>query len=229
VEGYFMRAVVIGNAPGARPPARAEVLAAGDLIVAVDGGARLCLELGLAPQLVVGDLDSLAAEDLSALTGLGAELIRHPVEKDHTDLDLALAECLVRGADTAVVFGALGGRWDQTLANVGLAAAAHLDGLAVTLVEGSQALRTLAGGESLTLHGRPGDTLSLVPFGADAEGVRTEGLYYPLSGENLPLGSTRGVSNVFPAPRPPCRCSAAGWPACTWRSGKRTQEESEQW
>jgi thiamine pyrophosphokinase len=91
--------------------------------------------------------------------------------------------------------GALGARWDQTLVNVMLPAA--FPDLNIWLVDGKQEFRYLRAGETITVTGRPGDILSLVPLGSEAQGITTDKLEYPLNDEDLPLGSTRGVSNVL--------------------------------
>jgi thiamine pyrophosphokinase len=95
------------------------------------------------------------------------------------------------------VFGALGGRWDQSLANVLLAAAPHLSGLKIRLVADHTELAILRAGDRLNLLGRVGDTVSLIPLCGDALGVTTAGLSYPLDDEALAFGATRGISNLL--------------------------------
>jgi thiamine pyrophosphokinase len=163
------------------------------MIIAADGGARHCLALGLVPAVVIGDFDSLTPADLETLKALGAEIVQFPVRKDFTDLELALQHARSTGADEILILGALGERWDQTLANVMLPAA--FPDLNIRLVDGNQEFIYLRAGETITVSGCPGDTLSLVPLGGDAQGITTDQLEYSLRGENLPLGSTRGVSN----------------------------------
>jgi thiamine pyrophosphokinase len=186
-----LRAVIFANG-NLNPPVS---LSPGDFIIAADGGARHCLALGLVPAVVIGDLDSLTPADLERLTTLGAKILQFPIRKDFTDLELALQHARTSGADEILILGALGARWDQTLANIALPAA--FPELKIRLADGNQELFYLRSGETITVSGRPGDTLSLVPLGGDAQGITTDRLEYPLHGENLPLGSTRGVSNVL--------------------------------
>jgi len=168
-----------------------------DLIIAADGGARYCLELGLIPHLVVGDFDSLDPASLQMLEQAGVELLRYPERKDFTDLELALQQSRQRGADEILVLAALGGRWDQTLANLLMPASQTLCCTRVTLIDGKQEIHILRDGERLELHGSTGDTVSLIPIKGDSIGVSTHGLEYPLVCETLFFGSTRGVSNVL--------------------------------
>jgi len=186
-----LRAVIFANG-SLNPPV---ALLPGDFIIAADGGARHCLALGLQPAVVIGDLDSLTQADMQALKFQGAEIIQFPVRKDVTDLELALSHAQSLKLDEILVLGALGARWDQTLANVVLPAA--FPELNIRLVDGNQEFFYLRAGETLTVSGCPGDTLSLIPLGADAQGITTDKLEYPLTGEKLPLGSTRGISNVL--------------------------------
>jgi thiamine pyrophosphokinase len=186
-----LRAVIFANG-SLNPPVK---LSPGDFIIAADGGARHCLARGLVPSVVIGDLDSLTPADLESLKALGAKILQFPVRKDFTDLELALQHAQTSGADEILILGALGARWDQTLANVALPAA--FPELNIRLADGYQEFFYLRTGETLTISGRPGDTLSLIPLGGEAQGITTDRLEYPLHGENLPLGSTRGVSNVL--------------------------------
>jgi thiamine pyrophosphokinase len=186
-----LRAVIFANG-SLNPPV---TLSPEDFIIAADGGARHCLALGLVPAVVIGDLDSLSSAELEALKAQGAEIIQFPVRKDFTDLELALKQARSIGADEILILGALGKRWDQTLANVMLPAA--FPDLAIRLMDGDQEFFYLRAGEKISITGRPGDTLSLIPLGSKAHGITTNQLEYPLHGEDLPLGSTRGVSNIL--------------------------------
>ena len=191
-----MRALVLANGPlGARSPGFPD-LAGHELVVAADGGARHAGELGLALDVVVGDLDSIDPALHRELEMSGVEIHRFPARKDEIDLELALREAVRRGATEATVLGALGARWDQPLANLMLAFAPELASIALTFVEGSQVVRMLRGPVSLELDETPGSTVSLIPVGGDVSGLRSEGLDYALNGDTLPFGTPRGVSNV---------------------------------
>lgn len=192
-----MRAILFANGELPYPEQALAAIRPDDLIIAADGGAKHCLRLNLTPHLVVGDLDSLELHDLQVFEAAGVEIIRYPARKDFTDLELALQIALQRGRNDLLIFGALGARWDQTLANLLLPAANFLKGARVRLVEGRQEIELLRAGQTIQLSGRPGDTVSLVPLGGDATGITTHGLEYPLAGGTLVFGSTRGVSNVL--------------------------------
>jgi thiamine pyrophosphokinase len=170
--------------------------APGALVVAADGGARLAQRCGLAVDIVIGDMDSLSAEELAVLERQGAEIQRYPEEKNETDLELALKWVAQRGVTWIRVIGGIGDRLDQTLSNVYLLALPELVGRDARLVAGTQSAWVISPGESV-IRGAKGDTVSLIPLGGAAQGVRTEDLYYPLVDEPLYFGPARGISNVM--------------------------------
>ncbi len=196
-----MRAVIFANGDLPHPELVPGMLQEGDLLIAADGGARHLADLGLRPQVAIGDFDSLAAAEVEFLTTQGVEIVRHPAHKDFTDLELALREAHQRGCDPILVFAALGQRWDQTLANLLLPAAPGLEGVSICLVEGNQEITLLHPQRKAIVSGQPGDTLSLIPVAGDAQGITTSGLEYPLHNETLRFGATRGVSNSLLEPQ----------------------------
>jgi len=194
-----LRAIIFAGGKLAHPDQDLSSLQADDWIIAADGGAHHCLALGLAPKVAIGDFDSLTPDELHSLESAGTEVIRRPRHKDETDLELAVRLAAEHGADEVLILGGLGERWDQSLANLLLPAAPGLERLKLRLVDGPQEVTSLRGGQTLDLHGQPGDTVSLIPLGGDAVGVSTRGLEYPLAGGTLPYGATLGVSNTLTA------------------------------
>jgi thiamine pyrophosphokinase len=172
-----------------------------DYVIAADGGTRHALGVGRVPDVVIGDLDSLDAAARFQLENAGAHIISFPARKDETDLELALCHAVQFGAREIVILGALGGRLDQTLANLMLLALPELAACAVRIVAGAESVSLARGGEGpRSIEGRPGDTVSLIPVGGDAAGVTALGLEWPLARATLRMGPARGVSNVMTAP-----------------------------
>ena len=165
-------------------------------IICADGGALHARALRLKPHTIIGDLDSLSAEDVAAFKAAGAEIIQFPPEKNETDLELALRHCQRVGATTIRILGALGGRFDQTLANILLLTQASLGDLDIAVVDGDQTIRLLRPGVH-RIQGERGDTISLIPLSESGEGLRSRRLKYPLRGESLHRGPARGISNVM--------------------------------
>lgn len=168
-----------------------------DLIIAADGGTQHCLSLGITPDVVIGDLDSLTTDNINELQIADVEIIRYPAKKDQTDLELALKLAIDRGADEIVVFGAMGGRWDMSIANILLPAEQNLSNATIRIIDGHHEIMLLRAGKEMIFHGKKGDIFSLIPLGRDALGITTIGLEYPLKDDLLRLGSSRGISNLF--------------------------------
>lgn len=175
----------------------------GARVVAADGGARHAGPLRLAIDRWVGDGDSLGEAGIRALEASGVLIERARPDKDESDTELAVLAARALGATQITVLGALGGpRIDHALANLGLLSMPELEPLGVRLVAvDARVRRLLAPGRDgrparLDLEGRVGDLVSLLPIGADAEGVTTQGLAYRLEDEPLLAGRTRGLSNI---------------------------------
>ncbi len=191
------RAVIFANGILNDPAAAQAAIQAGDIIIAADGGGRLCRQLGITPHILIGDFDSLTPADLQYFQSAGTQVHGFPERKDYTDLELALRHAQSLGCQEIVVLAALGARWDQTLANLLLPAAAGLEDIHIRLLDSAQEVMLVRSGRETLVAGTPGDTVSLIPLGGDALGVLTHGLEYPLHGETLYFGATRGISNVL--------------------------------
>ncbi len=220
--GHARHAIIVGDGD---VPERVELDAAwpgwatdADLVIAADGGARKAGRVGLAPQLVVGDGDSLGVAGIAEVRAAGVPLELAAVAKDELDLELAILAAVARGASRITILGALGGpRFDHAVANMWLLAHPILEGRPTLILDSGTRVRLLtapttrdaapASGDAAparpaeaVLVGLPGDLVSLFPFGTGAVGVTTAGLVYPLRDEPLRAGPARGLSNVRTRP-----------------------------
>ena len=198
-EARHARAAVVfagGDPPPAHTldPLGAADLAGSILVVAADSGVEHALAAGVHVDLLVGDLDSARPGHVLEAIAAGTEVVRHPEEKDATDLELALDAVAERGVDDVLVVGIHGGRADHLLANALLLASPRYAALRVRGHLGDADVVVVR--DHATLPGPPGRLCTLLPVGGPAEGVVTTGLRYPLADETLEPGSTRGVSNV---------------------------------
>lgn len=182
--------VASGQGPAVEVPAARAVVAA-------DGGLERAVSLGLEVDVVVGDLDSVSPAALARAEAAGTRVVRHPAAKDATDLELALDEAVALGARRVLVVGSGGGRLDHLLASLLVLGSDRYEALEMDALVGDALVHVIRG--TRRLRGTSGDVVTLLPLGGPAEGVTTEGLEYPLSGETLERGSSRGVSNVFTA------------------------------
>lgn len=186
------RAVIVTSAAGQEDPAYiARLVEPSDIVIGADGGAAVVLRLGLRPDLVVGDLDSLDPVALREVEAVSPVEV-HPVRKDRTDTHLAIERARAQGVSEIVVCGAFGDRPDHNLGLLLLVAG--LGAPPRVRLVGARYEAFIARGRS-ELSGRPGDVVSLLPLSPTVTGITTEGLLYPLEGTVLSWGETLGVSN----------------------------------
>jgi thiamine pyrophosphokinase len=190
-------AFVFAGAPLLPTPRLRQRLAAysDPVVIAADSGAATALAFGFLPELVVGDLDSIAPDTLAELRERNVEIAIYPRDKEATDGQLAVEHALQASPtpEELVLLGFVGGpRLDQTAA--ALLALTALPPRAVLLDESNE-VRLLRAGEHLRWYARAGELVSLIPLGADAVGVTTHAMRWPLDAATLQLGDTRGVSN----------------------------------
>ena len=161
----------------------------GDMVIAADGGLRHTRALGLTPDLILGDFDSLGHIPASAEV--------YPVEKDDTDSMLAIKKGLAAGCSRFLLYGALDGpRVDHTMAN--FQALQYLaDRDARGWLIGKHQIVTVIQKGSVDFPAHCRGTFSVFCLGADAEGVRIRGSKYEMDGGALTAGFPLGVSNQF--------------------------------
>ena len=178
-----MHALIVlgGDAPDARLLERC--MRSADLVLAADRGLEAFHFAGLTPDMLIGDMDSVAPEVLARYEGI----------KDDTDGVDALDVAIRRKADRVTFLGALGGRLDHALANLMLLVRAHRRGVFAQIL--AQGVRIVRVDGSLELRGAKGDTVSLLPLG-EARGVSLRGFFYPLEDATLTADYPIGVSNV---------------------------------
>jgi len=190
-----MRAIIFANGDAPDRKTIERWLTPTDRIIAADGGTRNALSLGIMPHVVIGDLDSLVEADRVELERAGVPFIVYPTHKDYTDLELALRYAVEQGATEIVIFSALGGRWDQSLANLMLLTLPDLAQVTTRIIDRTVSIEAIR--DRAEIAGRVGDTLSLIALKGDAHGVTIEGCEYPLNDATLPFGATLGISNVL--------------------------------
>lgn len=168
-------------------------------VIAVDGGASHCARAGVAPDLIVGDMDSVDRDTLERFAASGVAVSVHPREKDLTDLDLALEEaCARQRPDRLVLTGVTGGRLDHGLAALGTLARFAACGPEVLEQSMDGWILGPAGRHSVVID-QPGATVSVIPLGDEAV-VSGHGLRYPLVHLRLRTLDSRGLSNVVDDP-----------------------------
>jgi thiamine pyrophosphokinase len=167
----------------------------GAFVIAADSGVELAQALGWPVDLAVGDFDSVQPDALAAAEAAGARVERHPPAKDATDLELALDAAAALDPTEIVVVGGAGGRMDHLVGGLLALAGDASAGALVRAQLGPARVHVVRPGTPTHLAGRLGELVTLLAVHGPADGVTTDGLLYPLRGETLHPGSTRGVSN----------------------------------
>ena len=162
----------------------------GDLVIGADRGYFTLVENGIKPNVAIGDFDSYTGKIECENT------LVYPVKKDDTDSALAIKYACEQDYKKIVVFGAIGGMLDHTVANISLAAQYAEKGIEVALVDGENVLFAIHNG-GVTFDKDAGGRISVFSFGDKACGVCEKGLLYTLENATLENRVPLGVSNEF--------------------------------
>ena len=169
------------------------LLHADDFIICADGGTRHAFALGLMPNLVIGDMDSISKAHWQRVQEAGVSVELFPPDKNETDLELAINRATEFEPGEIIIVAALGGRLDQTIGNLALLTNVQLAAFDVRLDDGVEEIFFCR--KQVQVHGGSGDIVSLIPWGNPVHGVQTQGLKWVLESETLYPEKTRGISN----------------------------------
>jgi thiamine pyrophosphokinase len=174
------------------PKALRDRLRRGHFTIAIDGAAELARQEGWQPDLITGDFDSIRPATLRFFEKLGVEILPTP-DQDYTDLEKALAWCVYMDLRTIVVAQGTGTRLDHSLGNLSLLRRFHSPRREIIFYGETERVRYLEN-ESITLKGRAGRRLSVIPFPEAT--VDSQGLAYEMEGLELALGVRESISNA---------------------------------
>ncbi len=172
--------------------------------VAADSGMSHFHLLGMVPDLLVGDMDSISASLLKEAKDGHILIHEYQRKKNRTDSEIAVENALSRGCSSLLFLGAFGSRLDHMLSNQMMAVSLASRGIPVVLTDGVTFFHTVTPDNSPFVFSTKDlreneDVLSLVPVRGDSVRVTLEGFEYPLDQEMILFGSTRMVSNTVPA------------------------------
>jgi thiamine pyrophosphokinase len=165
------------------------------LIIACDGGVRHIQKLGIKPDVIIGDMDSIEPAQLASYSAQGVQVIQYPANKDFTDTELALNYALNLKPTAIYIWGALGGRLDHTLANVFLLRKGQKAGIKTYLID--EYCEAFIVDKEAAFVDAEGVTVSLFAFSPQVEGLSLRGFVYSLKEAVLIMGESRGVSNII--------------------------------
>lgn len=167
---------------------------AAQVVVAADGGHRYLRRLGRWPRVLIGDFDSLDAELVVEARDAGVEVVQHPVKKDETDAELAVAWAEANHQGEIVLLGAFGGAFDHEIGHVALLRGLASRGRDARLAAPGVAATVVWSPARLHLTSPPGTRVSLLALTPTAV-VTLKGLEYPLTNAPLAAATCRGLSN----------------------------------
>ncbi|MGE5474864.1 MAG: thiamine diphosphokinase [Ignavibacteriales bacterium] len=190
-----MRSVIISNGVIEDYKAIAEMIKEDDYIVCADGGSMHARKLGLVPNLIIGDCDSIDQETLDYYESKGVKIETHPRDKDQTDTQLAVERAYEMGGREMLLIGCTGTRFDHTFGNVAMLIWLMKRGVRGIIVNKHNEIHVLD--RYILLEGKPGDRLSLLPITPKIDGIFTTGLKFALENGELVYDQPRGMSNEF--------------------------------
>ncbi len=168
-----------------------------DIIISADGGVSNTLEMGLIPDVVIGDMDSIkqAVKEKMMENSRETRFIAASPAKDESDTQLAVSYALGLGLKKVIIAGATGGRIDHTLANIMLLASPGLKNIDARILTDDSEIFVIE--DSCTIKGKIGKLVSIFSLSPHTYFYKTEGLKYKLEDEKLFFSPVRGLSNVF--------------------------------
>ena len=199
------KAVIIANGPLEYPEKIYRMLASRSftnsdtIIISADGGVSNTLKLGLKPDIIIGDMDSIDGDikkkKIKELSKTKYISVSH--DKDESDARLAVDHAAGMGIKNIIITGAIGGRVDHAFANIMLLTSPGLDGTDIRILTGDSEI--FVAGKSCTIDGEPGKLISIFSLMPYTHFIKTKGLKYGLKNERLDFSPVRGLSNVFTA------------------------------
>lgn len=170
----------------------------GDILIGADRGALFLVQHGFRPDVAVGDFDSVTEEELKIIRA-GSDRFEDcdPIMKDYSDTELAFQTALQFNPSEIILTGALGTRFDHSLANVHLLRKALQLGVSCRLLDDHNEIRLTDRQLEVSDPERQYTHVSLLPLTIKVTGVTLEGFAYPLHNATLELGQSLAVSNVL--------------------------------
>lgn len=165
-------------------------------VIAVDGGLKAAKELGLVPDVIVGDFDSVDPSVLAFYRKTEHIVWEvHQPEKDDTDTELALKRAMAMGVGEIVILGATGGRLDHMIGNIQLLYPCLQTGIRASIVDPQNRLYLIDGETLFRRDAVWGKYISFLPLTQEVRGITLKGFKYPLTNKDIRIGTSLCISN----------------------------------
>ena len=165
------------------------------MIIAADHGLFAVDQLGITPDYIVGDFDSVPEELLAKYRDSKTPTLTFPREKDKTDTQIAIEHALTHKATSIIIVGATGSRLDHTMANVHLLLLPMERNVDACIIDRNNKIYLKRESFVIEKQRQHGDYVSLLPFSEVVDGLSLMGFQYPLNRIRLTAGSSLGISN----------------------------------
>lgn len=167
-----------------------------DYIIGADGGCNHLYKMGITPQYIIGDLDSINKELVDYYKSKNVLFKTYPSRKDETDSEICVYLAKELKAKKIDFYASLGGRIDHTLANIGLMHYVREMNMKPRIITSEEEVNIMKN-EEIILCGKKGDTISIIPIMGDANNITLKNLEYPLNNGKIGYLSSLGISNVM--------------------------------
>lgn len=166
-----------------------------DIIICADGGAEYAYKNNIIPHYLIGDFDSIDGEIFDFYSHKGVNIIKFPVEKDYTDTEICINKAIELGCSEIGIVSGIGSRIDHSLGNIGLLHICSKRGANGYIISPNAVIYHCM--DEIEIEGETGETVSIIPFNGDVNGITTEGLAYGLKEAVIKFGSPIGISNLM--------------------------------
>lgn len=184
-----MRAIILGGGKIDNIDFYRSFISDDDYIICADSGYDSALKLGITPNILIGDMDSLQSKVTDTKT------VQYPTRKDMTDGQLAVEYAVGNDFEEIIMIGFIGSRMDHTLTNISFLDKINCENKYGVIIDEHNEMYLTT--DTIELSGKKGDIVSVIPVSELVRGVTTYNLEYPLDNENLYYNDSRGVSNVM--------------------------------
>lgn len=190
-----MKALIIGNGTILNKDIIHKYKDLTDIVICCDGGMKYAFEEGILPNYILGDLDSSLPQMVQFFELKGVKFKKFPTKKDFTDMELCIDFSISLGVSEIIILGALGTRFDHSLANVNILMQCLNANVFAKIVNEHNEIQLI--NDKIEIEGKKGDLVSLIPLSTNVIGVTTKGLEYPLNNYTMEIGKALGISNVM--------------------------------
>lgn len=193
-DPIIRKALIIGAGDLPRADLIKSMIAKSDLIICADGGYDYARKFGIKPHVLIGDLDSISlkSEEYIRSNRTDIKLVKHPVEKDESDLELSIEYAISENINDIIIFGAVGSRLDHSLSNILLLVKYSNEGNNIKIIDDKNTIVFIRPRMELL---KSDYKYSLIPISMTGIVVSLKGFKYELDNHLIPFGTTLGISN----------------------------------